>query len=59
MGRETANIHLGTPKGRKRLRAALAELPDDWLLGVARQMHKRSLKEWRDFKRGAKRKLAG
>jgi hypothetical protein len=59
MGRETANVHLGTPKGRKRLRAAWAELPRDWLLDAARQMHKLSLREWRDFKRSGKTKLAG
>lgn len=52
MGRETANIHLGTPrKARKRLRAGLAKLPVDWLLDAARAMHKATLKDWRDFKR--------
>jgi hypothetical protein len=58
MGRETANIHLGTPKGRKRIRAAWAELPGGWLQVAARQMHKVSLKEWREFRRAGKRKLA-
>jgi hypothetical protein len=52
MGRETANIHLGSPKkARKRLRAALADLPPDWLLDAARAMHKVTLRDWRDFKR--------
>jgi hypothetical protein len=55
MGRETANIHLGTPKGRKRLRSAWAGLPRDWLLSAARQMHKVSLKEWREFRRAGKK----
>jgi hypothetical protein len=59
MGRETANIHLGTPGGRKRLRARCDELPRDWLESAARVMHKISLREWRDFKRAGKRKLAG
>jgi hypothetical protein len=59
MGRETANIHLGTPGGRKRLRARCDELPRDWLESAARVMHKTSLREWRDFKRAGKRKLAG
>jgi hypothetical protein len=59
MGAETANNHLGTPKkARKRLRAALAELPADWLPAAARAMHKACLKDWRDFKRATKRKLA-
>jgi hypothetical protein len=52
MGAETANIHLGTPKrGRRRIRASLAELPNDWLLDAARGMHKACLKDWREFKR--------
>lgn len=58
MGRETANIHLGTPKARKRLLAAWGKLPADWLAGAARQMHKASLKDWREFRRAGKRKLA-
>jgi len=59
MGAETANIHLGTPgKARKHLRAALAELPADWLTDAAHTMHKACFKDWRDFKRTSKRKLA-
>jgi hypothetical protein len=54
MGGETANIHLGTPKVRKRLRAAWSELPPEWLWQAARRMHKASLKDWRDFKRAGK-----
>jgi hypothetical protein len=58
MGRETANIHLGTPKGRKRLRATWAELPEGWLLEAARKMHQVLRDDWRDFKRASPRKLA-
>ncbi len=59
MGRETANIHLGTPrKGRKRIRAEWAELPQHWLLDAARAMHKVFINEWRNFRRTGKRKLA-
>ena len=59
MGSETANVHLGTPrKGRKRIRAEWAELPKDWLLDAARDMHKICLHEWREFKKVGKRKLA-
>ena len=54
MGAETANIHLGTPKGRKRIRAAWKKLAPDWLETAARKMHKVSLGEWRDFKRAGK-----
>jgi hypothetical protein len=52
MGAETANIHLGTPKkARKRLRAGLEDLPRDWLLNAARDMHKACLRDWRDFRK--------
>jgi len=60
MGAETANVHLGTPrKGRKRIRAEWADLPKDWLLHAAREMHKVTLREWRAFRKAGKRKLAG
>jgi len=56
MGAETANIHLGTPrKGRKRIRTDLADLPKDWLLTAASEMHKVTLKEWHDFKKAKQR----
>ena len=58
MGAETANVHLGTPrKGRKRIRAEWADLPRNWLLHAANDMHKICLKEWRDFKKVGKTKL--
>ena len=50
MGQETANIHLGTPKGGKRVRSAWAQLPADWLETAAHHMLKVSLKEWREFR---------
>ncbi len=55
MGLETANIHLGTPKARKRIREAWVHLPGDWLEKAARQMHKLCLRDWREF-RGAGKK---
>jgi hypothetical protein len=58
MGRETANIHLGTPKIRRKLRAAWAELPANWLEKAAGPMYKACLRDWRHFKRAGKRKLA-
>ena len=50
MGRETANIHLGTPKGRKRIRGSWDQLPSDWLEAAARLMLKLSLKDWNRFR---------
>ena len=50
MGQETANIHLGTPKGRKRIRESWNHLPPDWLETSARLMLKLSLKDWNRFK---------
>jgi hypothetical protein len=60
MGLETANIHLGTPKGRKVLRTAVElrrkedlrarHLPSDWLETAAHLMLKLSLKDWHRFR---------
>lgn len=58
MGWETANIHLGTPKGRKRIREAWSHLPHKWLETSAERMLKCSLKDWRHFKSAGKKKLA-
>ena len=35
-----------------------SELPEAWLLNAASEMHKLCLKEWRDFKKASKTKLA-
>jgi len=50
MGQETANIHLGTAKGRKRIRESWKHLPSDWLETTAHLMHKLSLKDWNRFR---------
>jgi hypothetical protein len=50
MGQETANIHLGTPKCRRRLRESLRDLPSQWLETAAHAMLKQSLKDWNRFK---------
>jgi hypothetical protein len=51
MGQETANIHLGTPKARKRIREAWHHLPPDWLETTTHAMHKLSLRDWNRFRR--------
>jgi len=53
MGQETANIHLGTPKGRKRIRESLKHLSSDWLETAADLMLKLSLQDWHRFKASA------
>ncbi len=50
MGRETANIHLGTPKGRKRIRESWNHLPPDWLETAAQLMLKLTLQDWNRFR---------
>ena len=51
MGQETANIHLGTPKGRKQIRESWHHLPSDWLETTAQLMLKLSLRDWNRFRR--------
>ncbi len=50
MGQETANIHLGTPDARKRIRPTWKRLAPEWLEEVAQVMHKLILKDWTRFK---------
>jgi hypothetical protein len=50
MGHETANIHLGTPKGRRRIREGLENLRSDWLETASQRMLEMSLKDWNRFK---------
>ena len=50
MGQETANIHLGAPKGRRRIRESWAHLPSDWLEKASHLMLKLSLKDWNRFR---------
>jgi len=57
MGRETANIHLGTPKGRRRIASAWEHLPKDWLETAALKMLKLSLNDWHEFKKAGGKKL--
>jgi hypothetical protein len=59
MGQETANIHLGTPKGRRKIRAELKQLSGDWLEKAAHKMFKLSLEEWHRFKTAPRKKTDG
>jgi hypothetical protein len=50
MGAETANIHLGGKKARRRILKDLDDLPDDWLLAAAEKMHSKCLDDWKKFR---------
>jgi hypothetical protein len=50
MGQETANIHLGAPRARKRIRESWSRLPADWLETAAHLMFKVSLKDWNRYR---------
>jgi hypothetical protein len=58
MGQETANIHLGMAKGRKRILASWKNLSPDWLETAAHTMLKLSLEDWHRFKETGKKKIA-
>lgn len=51
MGWETANIHLGSPSARKRVRKYLSRLKPNWLSSAARDMAKVVTKDWRDWRK--------
>jgi hypothetical protein len=50
MGAETANIHLGGKKARKRIIRSMAQWPTDWLLHAAHKMRKLSRADWEAFR---------
>jgi hypothetical protein len=52
MGFETANIHLGTKGAAKRIKPALAKLPEFWLHEAAEMMYAATMKDWKSWKRG-------
>lgn len=50
MGQETANIHLGSSKGRHRIGESWSHLAPGWLEDAAHLMLKLSLKDWNRFR---------
>lgn len=52
MGFETANIHLGSKGAKKRIPAALDQLPPRWLHEAAQIMLAATLKDWKAWKKG-------
>lgn len=50
MGQETANIHLGASKARKRVMKSWDDLASDWLETAAQAMLRLSLRDWNRFR---------
>ena len=50
MAKETANIHLGTPKAVKAVRRDLKGRPARWLHAAAQTMVEATIKDWREWK---------
>jgi len=51
MGRETANIHLASPKMRKEILRHLGRAKSGWLLAAAKDMVKAVTSDWRAWKK--------
>ena len=50
MGRETANVHLGTPKARKAIQRDLRARPAKWLHKASDAMLEATLTDWKNWK---------
>lgn len=51
MGAETANIHLGTPRQRKRMLSDLQHRKSGWLSKAAKEMAKATERDWKKYRR--------
>jgi len=50
MGRETANMHLGTPDASKAVLRDLKKRPDGWLCEAAEKMTEAVVHDWKDWR---------
>jgi hypothetical protein len=50
MGRETANMHLASPKRRDKILRDLADRKPGWLVGAARAMAEATEQDWESFR---------
>ncbi len=55
MGRETANVHLGTPRARKAILRDLRKRPAKWLHKASDAMREATLADWNDWKASVKK----
>ena len=51
MGAETANVHLGTPRQRKRILRDLQRRKSGWLSKAAKEMAKATERDWKKYRR--------
>ena len=51
MGRETANIHVGTAEKRRAILKDLSKRKGNWLVNAAQTMAKAMEKDWREWKK--------
>jgi uncharacterized protein DUF2252 len=51
MGAETANVHLGTPRQRKRILRDLQRIKSGWLSKAAKEMAKATERDWKKYRR--------
>ena len=50
MGRETANVHVGSARQIKKILRHLEEMKATWLSETAKQMARAVLKEWKEYR---------
>ena len=55
MGWETANMHFGSPKAIGAVKKDLAARKGRWLHKAAKAMHKATLGDWEEWRRGWKK----
>jgi hypothetical protein len=50
MGRETANVHVGSAHQTKKILRHLEQMKATWLSATAKQMARAVLKEWKEYR---------
>ena len=51
MGAETANVHLGTPRQRRKILSDLQRRKSGWLNKTAEEMAKAKERDWKKYRR--------
>jgi hypothetical protein len=49
MGRETANVHLGSKRAIEKVKRDLNNRPSGWLHGAAKTMARATAKDWHEW----------
>jgi len=50
MGREAANVHVGSARQVKKILRHLEEMKANWLSATAKQMVRAVLKDWKEYR---------